>query len=307
MDQSQPFTQQDTPQAPIQDQIPPASMTPSQTRPAISPLGVVGIILVIIFVGAGGFLLGGRIRNVPQVGQKQTTDTNPSATNTPILAKSKQTLQEAIVQNCIVPNPLPSSGKMPISTLPFEMEAAFKKKYNLNETIWCGSALDNLNQGTISDLVRKDKYGNDITLFIFHDKSALGAWYNPYAPLETHSPITINQKTYFLQIVIGGPNGITEAGTGTWLWSGKFDPVTQTKIHIFADVRLPKEFWYKIGKKYGTKNPNYNSEESEPEFFVDERNIDQYQQELIQTAPTLPEFQQAAQEISSDLDGIQFQ
>lgn len=316
MDQSQTYNQQDLPQTPFQDHTPPTLATPTQIRSAISPFSVVGIILVIILAGAGGFFFGGRTVKTQQDSQKQIIEASSSPTNTPVLAKPKQTLKEAIAQHCVQPE-----YQISLTFLPFKLSQQFLENYLLADSVKC--TLPVLNPMDLSDstvdpkkgfimLQRTNTLRTSMNTFLFHAESnwdgrMWGELGSPIGDLTAYSVLTIDGREFYATTVPSVDFGYSTRGTGVYLLAEKKDPASQSVIRVSTEFEIKDKSIIDIVKKYEKKADRYtDSKTGEIVYMLDEAYIRQFRSELFLLAPSNSAFQQAAREISADLDGIQF-
>ncbi len=252
------------------------------------------------------FYLGGPQVNILKIdvtydSRAENLQTNLEEFNT-ILASLVLTSDQSSVQKVLLSDVLSKyclDSKIALDSLPFRLTSSLKNDYKLENTVIC--FVPEQNFASIS--IATDFTNSDRSIYFFHKGSVWQGMVDNFQSLENYIPITIDEKTYYLEVMEPGPYGISTYGVWVRIIGEKTDSESGTIVRAVDFEVLSSQEFIDLVKKYGEKYPDSDG----PEYSIgDSVKKAQFLKELATLAESHSAFKNAAQNVTADLNGVSF-
>lgn len=273
---------------------------PPRNARRLLPVAVSLVLSAVIF-GVGGYYLGTSINKSTSIAHITPTTTpspglEPEMANTfPSDNTQSMNLQEALEKHCV-------NNSIDLSELPLSLSPSVQESYDVQGSVFC--SVPEESYASMRVRVETPDFSGDIRrVFIYHPHSVnlgMGTQLNSFSE---HHPVTFDGETYWLKVLEPGPFGISTMGVWVELMAEKRDPEKDTIVRVVSTDILTEERFIDLVTKYAAPPTTMDGIQV---YSLDPAQKSLFMNEVFEIAPSVPELQQSARTLQSDLQGISF-
>jgi len=293
------------------DQIQNPPVPPKELLVSLSPLklsnriwavlkSVIFVLMSIglVFLGFQNYILSQKLDKALSQIPTSSPEISPLPTSTPTISITqppKQSLSDALSRNCV-------DNKILLDNLPFTLSPKIKLAYKVENSLECFVPDGNYASMSLRTN-QKDFSGTIRSVYFLHQNSRWVGMGDPFAPLESYLPVTLNGRSYYMKVYEPGPYGISSLELWIDIISEKKDAATGTVVRAVGFNVVKDQKLLDLVMKYGTQT---TGEGTTIYVIKDPSKKTQFLNELVLLVPTLDVLKASAQNVDADLDGVLF-